>query len=300
MIEAPDLSLAALAPLLFVFGAACLGVLIEAFWPRDSRHPVQVAVALVGTSAGWSAPCCWPARGEVTAAGALAVDGPALFLQATIAGLGALALLLFAERALDPARSAFVASAAVPAGSPRDRELRHLRAGADRGLPAGDLRHRRHDALRRVERPADHVRRARGAQPAAVPDLRAGPPPPAAVAGGGGQVLPARRLRLGVLPLRPGARLRGHRQRPAARHPRGQPRRGRPTSCSCSGWPCSSSACCSRPASRRSTPGRRTSTRGRRPRSPRSWRPARRSPRSGRSCGCSTSRSAPPSGRGGR
>ncbi len=49
MIEAPDISLAALAPLLFVFGAACVGVLIEAFWPRDTRHPVQVAVALVGT-----------------------------------------------------------------------------------------------------------------------------------------------------------------------------------------------------------------------------------------------------------
>ena len=49
MIEAPDLSLAALAPLLFVFGAACIGVLVEAFWPRASRHPVQVAVALVGT-----------------------------------------------------------------------------------------------------------------------------------------------------------------------------------------------------------------------------------------------------------
>ena len=60
---------------------------------------------------------------EVTAGGALAVDGAGLFLQATIAGLGALAILLFAERALDPARSAFVTSAAVPAGSPRDREL---------------------------------------------------------------------------------------------------------------------------------------------------------------------------------
>jgi NADH-quinone oxidoreductase subunit N len=60
---------------------------------------------------------------EITAGGALAVDGAALFLQATIAGLGALALLLFAERSLDPARSAFVASAAVPVGSPRDREL---------------------------------------------------------------------------------------------------------------------------------------------------------------------------------
>ena len=59
----------------------------------------------------------------MTAGGALAVDGAGLFLQATIAGLGALAILLFAERALDPARSAFVTSAAVPVGSPRDRDL---------------------------------------------------------------------------------------------------------------------------------------------------------------------------------
>ncbi len=49
MIEAPDLSLEALAPLLCVFGAACIGVLVEAFAPRDVRHPIQVAVALVGT-----------------------------------------------------------------------------------------------------------------------------------------------------------------------------------------------------------------------------------------------------------
>ena len=45
-ITAPSVSLAALAPLLFVFGAACVGVLVEAFAPRDTRHPVQVGVAL--------------------------------------------------------------------------------------------------------------------------------------------------------------------------------------------------------------------------------------------------------------
>ena len=48
-IQAPELSLAALTPLLFVFGAACVGVLVEAFAPRRTRHPVQVAIALVGT-----------------------------------------------------------------------------------------------------------------------------------------------------------------------------------------------------------------------------------------------------------
>jgi NADH-quinone oxidoreductase subunit N len=123
MIEAPELSLAALAPLLFVFGAACVGVLVEAFWPRDTRHPVQVTVALVGTLGALVCTLLLAGRREITAGGALAVDGAGLFLQATIAGLGALALLLFAERSLDPARSAFVVSAAVPAGSPRDREL---------------------------------------------------------------------------------------------------------------------------------------------------------------------------------
>ena len=123
MIEAPAISLAALAPLLFVFGAACVGVLVEAFAPRESRHPVQVAVALVGTLGGLVTSLLLVGERQVTAGGALAVDGAAVFLQATIAGLGALSLLLFAERSLDPARSAFVASAAVPAGSPRDREM---------------------------------------------------------------------------------------------------------------------------------------------------------------------------------
>jgi NADH-quinone oxidoreductase subunit N len=123
MIQAPDLSFAALAPLLFVFGAASVGVLVEAFWPRDGRHPVQVAVALVGALGALVCTVLLAGTREVTAGGALAVDGAGLFLQATIAGLGAMAILLFAERSLDPARSAFVTSAAVPAGSPRDREL---------------------------------------------------------------------------------------------------------------------------------------------------------------------------------
>jgi NADH-quinone oxidoreductase subunit N len=123
-ITAPSLSLAALAPFLFVFGAAAVGVLVEAFAPRDTRHPVQVAVALVGTVGGLvSTLFLAGTKKQVTAGGALAVDGAALFLEATLTGLGALAILLFAERALDPARSAFVAVAAVPAGSARDAEL---------------------------------------------------------------------------------------------------------------------------------------------------------------------------------
>jgi NADH-quinone oxidoreductase subunit N len=122
-ISAPSISMAALAPFLFVFGAAAAGVLVEAFAPRDDRQPVQVAVALVGTIGGFVSTLLLAGTKEVTAGGALAVDGAALFLEATLTGLGALSILLFAERALDPARSAFVAAAAVPVGSPRDAEL---------------------------------------------------------------------------------------------------------------------------------------------------------------------------------
>ena len=123
MIAAPHLSLAALTPLIFVFGAACVGVLVEAFVPRENRHPVQLGIALVGTVGALVSTVLLHGTEKVTAGGALAVDGAGLFLQATIAGLGALAILLFAERSLDPARSAFVAVAAVPVGSPRDVEL---------------------------------------------------------------------------------------------------------------------------------------------------------------------------------
>jgi NADH-quinone oxidoreductase subunit N len=122
-IQAPEISVAALTPLLFVFGAACVGVLVEAFAPRESRHPAQVGIALVGTVGAFVATLLLHGQEKITAGGALAVDGAGLFLQATIAGLGALAILLFAERQLDPARSAFVTSAAVPVGSVRDREL---------------------------------------------------------------------------------------------------------------------------------------------------------------------------------
>src|SRR3954449_11651500 len=122
-ISAPSISLAALAPLLFVFGAAAVGVLVEAFAPRETRHTAQVAVALVGTVGAFVATLLLSGTRRVTAGGALAIDGAGLFLQAMLTALAALSILLFAERALDPARSSFVAVAAVPAGSPRDRQL---------------------------------------------------------------------------------------------------------------------------------------------------------------------------------
>ena len=225
MIEALDPSYAALAPLLFVSGAACVGVLIEAFWPGTAgprpggRSPLGTARRLVARSP-WRVRARSP-RGERSSSTA-----PGCSCRRPSPGLGALAILLFAERALDPARSAFVTSAAVPAGSSARPRASHLDAGADRGLSAGDVRHRRHDAVRRANDLLIMFVAPRGAQPAAVPDL-------GLARGAGrsrrrrGQVLPARRFRLGVLPVRPGPGLWGHgRASASATSARPSPHRG--------------------------------------------------------------------------
>ena len=171
-----------------------------------------------------------PARSPSTA--------PALFLQATIAGLGALAILLFAERALDPARSAFVTSAAVPAGSPRDRELLTSTRVQTEVYPLATfaiggmmLFAASNDllimfvALEVLSLPLYLIcglarRRRLLSQEAAVKYFLLG--------------AFASAFFLYGLALR----LRRHRQRPAARHPRGRPRPAAPTSCSSSASRC--------------------------------------------------------------
>ena len=46
--SAPHLEYWNLAPMLVVFGAALVGVLVEAFLPRAVRYLTQVAIALLG------------------------------------------------------------------------------------------------------------------------------------------------------------------------------------------------------------------------------------------------------------
>jgi NADH-quinone oxidoreductase subunit N len=122
-VQAPSVSYSGLAPILIVLGAACVGVLVEAVVPRASRWPAQVAVALVGLLAALVAVAMAAGTSELTAAGALAVDGPALFLQGTLLVLGVLSMLLLAERSVDVGGGSVVAQAAVVAGSSADRKL---------------------------------------------------------------------------------------------------------------------------------------------------------------------------------
>src|ERR1700755_1431336 len=116
-LKMPALDYTALSPMLILFGAACLGVLIEAFVPRRSRHASQFLVALVALVVSLVMVVRVGESGarKLTANVAIAVDGPSLFLQGTLAVLGIVALLLIAERSLEQG-GPFVAHAAVTVG----------------------------------------------------------------------------------------------------------------------------------------------------------------------------------------
>jgi NADH-quinone oxidoreductase subunit N len=122
-IQAPSISYSGLLPVLIVLGAACVGVLVEAFVPQESRWGAQTGVALVGLVAALVAVVVAAGTNELTADSAIAIDGPALFLQGTLLVLGLMSMLLLAERSVDVGGGAFVAQAAVVAGSARDRRM---------------------------------------------------------------------------------------------------------------------------------------------------------------------------------
>ncbi|MCZ7458657.1 NADH-quinone oxidoreductase subunit NuoN [Streptomyces sp. WMMC940] len=137
-IQAPHIEYAQLAPMLIVVGAAILGVLVEAFVPRRSRHYTQVFLAVVALTAAFAAVVGLAAGGygtskaHIAAMGAIAVDGPALFLQGTILLASLVAVFTFAERRLDPAAhgervDSFAAQAGSVPGS--DSEKAAVKAG---------------------------------------------------------------------------------------------------------------------------------------------------------------------------
>jgi NADH-quinone oxidoreductase subunit N len=120
-LQLPKIDYAALAPMLILFGAACLGILVEAFVPRAKRYVVQLTLALLALAAALVMVVQAAGTRTLTAGTAIAVDGATLFLQGTIVVLAVAALLLIGERQLETG-GPFVAQAAVTVGSPADRQ----------------------------------------------------------------------------------------------------------------------------------------------------------------------------------
>ena len=108
----------AVLPLLIVFGTALVGVLVEAFAPRERRQVIQVTLSVVGLLAAAASIIVAADHQGLTlgltgASGhqlfALAIDGPALFMQGTILLLG-----VNASGPTPPKRSAIVRTPSTP------------------------------------------------------------------------------------------------------------------------------------------------------------------------------------------
>ncbi|GAA1531434.1 NADH-quinone oxidoreductase subunit NuoN [Streptomyces albidochromogenes] len=129
---APHIEYAQLSPTLIVVGAAVVSVLVEAFVPRKARYYTQLFLSVVAVTAAFAAVVALAAGGygttkaQIAAEGAIAVDGPALFLQGTILLASLVAVFTFAERRLDPDAhgnrvDSFAAQAASVPGSESEK-----------------------------------------------------------------------------------------------------------------------------------------------------------------------------------
>ncbi len=126
---APTIEYGLLSPMLIVFGVAVAGVLIEAFLPRRTRYRAQLTLSVGGLLVAFAAVLTvhgtMGGGAQLAAVGAVAVDGPALFLQGTILLVAVLSVLLIAQRHDESASGtsgldAFTPQASAVPGSPAE------------------------------------------------------------------------------------------------------------------------------------------------------------------------------------
>jgi NADH-quinone oxidoreductase subunit N len=126
-IQAPAIEYGQLAPLLLVFAAAIAGVLVEAFAPRYLRKSIQVPLSMLSLLGAFALVVVQVARNgvptEPSAMGAIAVDGPALFIWGVILVLAFVSMLLINDE------DHFVAEAAALPGSYEEGEAQSVGRG---------------------------------------------------------------------------------------------------------------------------------------------------------------------------
>ena len=130
--QKPSIEYSLLSPMLIIFGVAIVGVLVEAFAPRERRYLLQSVLAVLGIVGALVATVIVGlnlepragglGQGSVSAMGAIAVDGPAIFIWGTLLVLSLISVLLFAERQLEGGVLSFAGQAAALPGTEAERE----------------------------------------------------------------------------------------------------------------------------------------------------------------------------------
>lgn len=122
----PTINYYAITPILIMFGAAVVSVLVEAFVPRGGRRPTQLVLVFGSIIAALIVVVDLRGTRLVTAEGAIAIDGPTLVMQGTLLVIGLLGALLFAERSIDPLGDAFAPRASALPGSEDEQQFTRL------------------------------------------------------------------------------------------------------------------------------------------------------------------------------
>lgn len=131
-----QITYSALLPLFVIFGAAMVGVLVEAFAPSAARYSAQLAVTLAGLIVAFVLLVTVSRHHQgITAGGALAIDGPALMFQGTLLALGLLAVLVMAERFSGDTTDTFTQSGASVPGSPYEAHAERVGATTTEVFP---------------------------------------------------------------------------------------------------------------------------------------------------------------------
>nr|WP_221379801.1 NADH-quinone oxidoreductase subunit NuoN [Actinoplanes polyasparticus] len=133
-LKLPGIDYGALLPMLILFGAACVGILLEVFTPRRLRHVIQLTLAFLAVTASFIAVIAQHDTRKITIGGAVAVDGPTLFLQGAILALGLVSLMLIGERSIERG-GPFVSQAAITVGSQKDLKQAGDQSGATEVYP---------------------------------------------------------------------------------------------------------------------------------------------------------------------
>ena len=122
-IPTADINYAQIAPILIVMVAALASVVMEAVLRRPVRRAAQLTLVTVALLAALVTVFALAGTNSLTAAGALAIDAPGLFMQGSILLLALLAAFVMFERNVDPAGDAFTARASALPGSQEEQDF---------------------------------------------------------------------------------------------------------------------------------------------------------------------------------
>ncbi len=127
-IPTPNFEYALLSPILIMFVAACVGVIVEAFVSREKRRFTHLIITFSALVLAFFAVVLQsgPEGRALAASGTVALDGPGWIMQGTILLAALLSALLFAESKLDPLGDAFAPRASTLPGGQEEKTVTKL------------------------------------------------------------------------------------------------------------------------------------------------------------------------------